>query len=69
LNTIDAILAQNKIMTHQMEALTQQMAKLQQQLQAQQLHVVQASQTVNYQAPLLQCDFCGGNDVNGNCSQ
>jgi len=56
-------------MTHQMEALTQQMAKLQQQLQAQQLHVVQASQTVNYQAPLLQCDFCGGNDVNGNCSQ
>jgi len=58
LNTTDAILAQNKIMTQQMEALTQQMAKLPQQLQ-----------TVNYQAPLLRCDFCGGNHVNGNCSQ
>jgi len=63
LNTTDAILAQNKIMTQQMEALTQQMAKLPQQLQA-----VQASQAVNYQTPLLRCDFCEGNHVNGNCS-
>jgi len=32
LNSIDAILAQNKIITQQMEALTQQMSKLPQQL-------------------------------------
>jgi len=69
LNSTDAILAQNKIITQQMEALTQQMAKLPQQLQAQQLQAVQASQAVNYQAPILKCDFCGGNHVNGNCSQ
>jgi len=69
LNSTDAILAQNKIMTQQMEALTQQMAKLPQQLQAQQLQAVQASQTVNYQTPVLRRDFCGGNHVNGNCSQ
>jgi len=56
-------------MTQQIEALTQQMAKLPQQLQAQQLQAVQASQTVNYQALVLRCDFCGGNHVNGNCSQ
>jgi len=47
-----------------MEALTQQMAKLPQQLQA-----IQASQAVNCQTPVLRCDFCGGNHVNGNCSQ
>ena len=64
MNTNDAILAQNKIMTQQMESLTQQMAKLPQQLQA-----IQASQAVNYQAPLLRSDFCGGNHANGNCSQ
>ena len=69
LNNTDAILAQNKIITQQMEALTQQMAKLPQQLQAQQLQAVQASQAVNYQAPILRCDFCGGYHVNGNCSQ
>jgi len=69
LNNTDAILAHNKIMTQQIEALTQQMAKLPQQLQAQQLQAVQASQTVNYQALVLRCDFCGGNHVNGNCSQ
>ena len=68
MNSTNAILAQNKIMTQQMEALTQQMAKLPQQLQTQQLQVVQASQTVNYQAPILRCDFCGENHVNGNCS-
>jgi len=33
LNTTDALLAQNKILTQQMEALTKQMAKLPQQLQ------------------------------------
>jgi len=69
LNNTDAILTQNKIITQQMEALTQQMAKLPQQLQAQQLQAVQASQAVNYQAPILRCDFYGGNHVNGNCSQ
>ena len=64
MNSTDAILAQNKIITQQMEALTQQMEKLPQQLQA-----VQASQAINCQAPILRCDFCGGNHVNGNCSQ
>jgi len=46
-----------------MEALTQQMEKLPQQLQA-----IHASQAINYQAPPLRCDFCGGNHANGNCS-
>ena len=33
------------------------------------MQAVQATQDVNYQTPPLCCDFCGGNHVNGNCSQ
>jgi len=64
LNITDAILAHNKIMTQQMEALTQQMANLLQQLQ-----VVQVAQNVNYQTPSLCYDFYGGNHANENFSQ
>jgi len=42
----------------------QQMAKLPQQLQA-----IQFVQPVTYHNPSLHCDFCGGNHLNGNCSQ
>jgi len=64
LNTIDAILAQNKILTQQMKALTQKMAKLPQQLEA-----VQVAQPVTYQNPPLCYEFYGGNHLNGNCLQ
>jgi len=47
-----------------MEALTQQMAKLPQQLQA-----VQSAQPVTYQNQPLRCDFYVGNHLNGNSSQ
>jgi len=60
LNTANALLAQNKILTQQMEALTKQMAKLPQQLQ-----VAQSSQN---QSQFMRCDFCGGNNLNGQCS-
>jgi len=40
------------------------MAKLSQQLQ-----VVPSTQPVTYQNPPLCCDICGGNHLNGNCSQ
>jgi len=49
LNTTNALLAQNKISTQQMEVLTKQMTKLPQQLQ-----VVQSSQN---QSQLMSCDF------------
>jgi len=60
LNTTDARLAQHKILTQQIEALTNQMAKLPQQLQ-----VVQSSQN---QSQPMSCDFCGDNHLNGQCS-
>jgi len=47
-----------------MEALTQQMAKLPQQLQA-----VQTAPPVTYQNPPVCCEFCGGNHLNGACPQ
>jgi len=59
LSTTDAILAQNKILTQQIEALTKQMSKLPEQLQ-----VVQTSTS---QQP-MRCDFCGGDQPNGHCS-
>ncbi|XP_027941135.1 uncharacterized protein LOC114194932 [Vigna unguiculata] len=59
LSTTDAILAQNKILTQQIEALTKQMFKLPEQLQ-----VVQSSPS---QQP-MRCDFCGGDHPNGHCS-
>ena len=60
LSTSDAILAQNKILTQQIEALTKQMSKL-----PQQLHAVN-SPSIHNQA--LKCDFCGGDHLNGQCS-
>lgn len=60
LNTTDAILAQNKILTQQIETLTKQMSNL-----PKQLHVVQSSQGQNQ---AMKCDFCGGNHPNGHCS-
>ena len=50
--TSDALLAHNKILTQQIEALTAQMAKLPQQIQAMQLSQSQ-SQSIMF-------DFCGG---------
>ena len=60
LNISYAILAQNKISTEQLEALTAQRSKLPQQLQ-----VVKSSQS---QTQPIQCDFCGGDDPNDHCS-
>jgi len=60
LNTSDTLLAQNKILTQQIEQLTAQMAKL-----PQQLHVVHSSQS--HSQP-IRCDFCGGDHPNGHYS-
>ncbi|XP_019457543.1 PREDICTED: uncharacterized protein LOC109357944 [Lupinus angustifolius] len=60
LSTSDAILAQNKILTQQIEALTKQMSKL-----PQQLNVVQ---TPPVHQQVLCCEFCGGDHVTGYCS-
>ncbi|XP_027922561.1 uncharacterized protein LOC114180442 [Vigna unguiculata] len=58
-STTDSILAQNKILTQQIETLTKQMFKLLEQLQ-----VVQSSPS---QQP-MRCDFCGGDHPTGHCS-
>ncbi|CAL0334640.1 unnamed protein product [Lupinus luteus] len=60
LSTSDAILAQNKILTQQIEALTKQMSKL-----PQQLNVVQ---TPPIHQQVLRCEYCGGDHVTGQCS-
>ncbi|XP_019431425.1 PREDICTED: uncharacterized protein LOC109338606 [Lupinus angustifolius] len=60
LSTSDAILAQNKILTQQIEALTKQMTKL-----PQQLNVVQ---TPPVHQQVLCCEYCGGDHVSGHCS-
>jgi len=57
LNTLDAILAHNKIITQQLEALTTQMAKLSQQLQE--------GQFFESQNQPIRCDFCEGDHPNG----
>ncbi|KAL2329937.1 hypothetical protein Fmac_017518 [Flemingia macrophylla] len=62
LNTSDALLAQNKLLAQQIEALTKQMSML-----PQQLHAVQAP-PVQY-SPQLKCDFCGGEHPNGFCDE
>ena len=59
-NTSKTLLAQNKILTQQLEALTAQMTKLPQQLQ-----VVQVSQS---QSQPIRCDLCGGDQSNGHCA-
>ncbi|XP_020233010.1 uncharacterized protein LOC109813258 [Cajanus cajan] len=61
LSTQDAVLAQNKLLSQQIEALNQQMAKLPQQLQAMQANAPPMQQ-------VLLCDFCGGDHPNGYCA-
>jgi len=57
--TSDALLAQNKILTQQIETLIAQMAKLPKHIQD-----VQLSQS---QSQSIKCDFCGGDHPNGHC--
>ncbi|XP_020219005.1 uncharacterized protein LOC109802175 [Cajanus cajan] len=52
-NTLDAILAQNKLLTQQITDLTQQLGSMQ-------------AKTINTSS-LLVCDFCGGTHQNGEC--
>jgi len=56
----DALLAQNKILTQEIEQLTTQMAKF-----PQQLYVVHSSQS---QSQSIKYDFYGGDHPNGHCS-
>ena len=61
-DTRSAILAQNKLLTQQIEALTNQTCQLPQQYNQcgpQKTHQVQQ---------ILRCDLCGGNHQNGHCS-
>nr|KYP46005.1 hypothetical protein KK1_032389 [Cajanus cajan] len=62
LSTSDAILAQNKLLSQQIEALTKKMAK-----RPQQLHVIASSLAQSNAS--LKCDFCGGEHPNGHCSK
>jgi len=64
LNSQDAILAQNKLLTQQVKALTKQMEKLSQQLQA-----IQTALPVTCQNVPIVCEACGRNHVAGNCPQ
>ncbi|XP_058726087.1 uncharacterized protein LOC131597403 [Vicia villosa] len=57
LNTNDAILAQNKLLSHQVELLTQQMTKLPQQMKE-----IQGSQTRHHVAA---CELCNGDHPTG----
>ena len=56
----DALLAQNKILTQQIEQLTAQMDKL-----PQHLYVDHSSQS---HSQSIRCYFCGGDHPNGHCS-
>ena len=64
MDTQNAILAQNKLLTQQIEALTKQIGQLPQQYhqggpqKTQQVHQVQQ---------ILRCDFSWGNHQNGHC--
>ncbi|XP_020208580.1 uncharacterized protein LOC109793528 [Cajanus cajan] len=62
LSTNDVILAQNKMLSQQIEALTKQMAKI-----PQQLHAIASSPAQSNSS--LKCDFCGGDHPNGHCSE
>nr|KYP31825.1 hypothetical protein KK1_047671 [Cajanus cajan] len=62
LSTQDSVLAQNKLLSQQIEALNQQMAKLPQQLQAMQANTPPIQQA-------LSCDFCGVDHPNGYCAE
>jgi len=56
----DALLAQNKILTQQIEQLTAQITN-----SPQQLYIVHSSQR---QSQSIRCNFCGGDHPNGHCS-
>ncbi|CAJ1969089.1 unnamed protein product [Sphenostylis stenocarpa] len=58
LNSSDAILAQNKLITQQIEALNQKIEKL-----PQQMHTVQSILNQH-----MSCDVCGGDHANEQCS-
>ena len=65
LNTQNTILAQNKLLTQQIEDLTKQIGQLPQQFQqggSQKTHQTHHVQQV------MRCDFCGGNHQNGHYS-
>jgi len=65
LDTQNVILAQNKLLTQQIEALTKQIVQLPQQFQqggSQKTHQAYQVQQV------LRCDFCGSDHHNGHCS-
>ena len=65
MDTQNAILAHNKLLTQQIEALTKQIGQLPQQFQqgrSQKMHQAHQVQQV------LRCDFCGGDHQNGHCS-
>ncbi|KAL2330367.1 hypothetical protein Fmac_017948 [Flemingia macrophylla] len=59
LNSNDTILAQNKILSQQIETLTKEIAKLKPPTRP--VRAVSSSQKV------LRCDFCGGDHLNGHC--
>jgi len=64
LDTKNAILAQNKLLTRQMDALIKQISQLPQQYQqggSQKTHQAHQVQQV------LRCDFYGGDYQNGHC--
>ena len=60
LDTQNAILAQNKLLTQQIEALTKQISQIPHggSQKSQQVHQVQQQN---------KCDFCGGDHQNGHC--
>jgi len=62
LDTQNAILAQNKLLTQQMEALTKQICQLPQQYHQGGPHKTHQAHQVQQ---ILRCDFCGGNHQNG----
>jgi len=56
-NILNTVLAQNKILTQQLEALTAQMTKLPQQIQV-----------VKSQSQEKRCDLCGDDHSNEHCT-
>jgi len=57
LDTQNAILAQNKLISHQMEELKKQMTKMQ-----------VGATIICMSQPVLRCHFCVGDHPNGQCS-
>jgi len=59
LQSQDALLAQNKIMTQQLETLMKKLSQLPQELQCTSIAQLQQVQS---------CELCGGNHTNGQCA-